>query len=412
MASALPHLPGPNDVNPVLGDLRAHSLSVRPDTVGREIASMFEMNMNLPGILIRDRKRLLGMVSRDRFQSRLSRKFGIEVAANRPILSLFDHAFDLAHTPMLTLPEDSPIQNAVEACLQRNEEMAYEPVIIVRSDQPPGLVDFHSLLLAQTRLLASLTRRAEEQKRLADEANRTKSNFLTHMSHELRTPLTAILGYTEIMQEDLDEQVFDDFPERLSHVHQAGSHLLTIINSLLDISKIEAGHLDLFLETTPIRTVLEEACSAVGPQIERNNNSLELICPDEAGEMITDHTKVRQNLINLLSNAAKFTRDGTIRVSVETLKVQSGDWIYFRIKDSGIGMTREQIDRIFQPFVQADSSTTRRFGGTGLGLALTRRFCQILGGEIDVESEPDAGTCFTMRLPRHSSDGRSEKSLH
>jgi signal transduction histidine kinase len=230
----------------------------------------------------------------------------------------------------------------------------------------------------------------------ADEANRTKSGFLANMSHELRTPLNAIIGYSEILQEDAadkdDRAPIDD----LQKIESAGRHLLGLINNILDLSKIEAGKTDVFIEELDLQGLVKEVLSIVTPLAEKNENVIEVVCPADIGSFHSDQTKVKQCLVNLLSNANKFTSKGTLTL---TLGREGGSRVYFRVSDTGIGMTEEELGRLFQAFSQADASTTKRFGGTGLGLAITKHFSTMLGGDVTVESTPGAGSTFTIRLP-------------
>ena len=233
----------------------------------------------------------------------------------------------------------------------------------------------------------------------ADEANRTKSSFLANMSHELRTPLNAIIGYSEILQEDAAENGDKEPIEDLQKIESAGRHLLGLINNILDLSKIEAGKMDVFIEAVDIQALLEEVLSIVKPLADKSENVIKVICPDDISSFRSDQTKVKQCLLNLLSNANKFTSKGTLTVTV----AREGDSrVGFRVSDTGVGMTKEQLGRLFQAFSQSDASTTRRFGGTGLGLAITKHFCTMLGGDVTVESTPGQGSTFTIRLPDQS----------
>jgi PAS domain S-box-containing protein len=239
-------------------------------------------------------------------------------------------------------------------------------------------------------------------RRAAEAANRSKSQFLANMSHELRTPLNAIIGYSEMLEEDASEAGQDQFLPDLHKIHSAGKHLLTLINDILDLSKIEAGKMELYLETFDVRGVIEGVATTVQPLIDKNGNRLQLELNGDLGAMHSDVTRVRQVLLNLLSNACKFTEQGTITLSAarEAAGGDGGDgWLELRVSDTGIGMTAEQLDRLFQAFSQAEASTASKYGGTGLGLAISKRFCEMMGGSVAVESEAGMGSLFTIRLP-------------
>ncbi|MDX2031005.1 MAG: response regulator [Blastocatellia bacterium] len=236
----------------------------------------------------------------------------------------------------------------------------------------------------------------------AEEADAAKSIFLANMSHELRTPLNAVIGYSEMLQEEATELGQDDFVPDLQKINAAGRHLLELINSILDLSKIEAGKMELYLETFEARTLISDVSVVIDPLVAKNGNRLVVHCAPDVGTMRADLTKVRQSLFNLLSNASKFTDGGTITLDV----ARRGDRVLFRVSDTGIGMTEEQIGKLFQPFTQADASTTRQYGGTGLGLTITKKFCEMMGGEIRVESQPGRGSVFTIELPAQIGDAR------
>jgi signal transduction histidine kinase/CheY-like chemotaxis protein len=256
-------------------------------------------------------------------------------------------------------------------------------------------------------------RRAEEQvakaKEAAETANKTKSLFLANMSHELRTPLNAILGYSEMLQEEAaDRQLEDEFGSDLKKINGAGKHLLALINDILDLSKIEAGKMELFLEKFEVSELITEIASTIRPLVEQNANTLHIECSPDLGTMEADQIKVRQGLFNLLSNAVKFTQQGDVTLKAMRERMNGSDWIVFRVTDTGIGLSAEQIVKLFQDFTQADASTTRKFGGTGLGLALTRRFCQMMGGDVTVHSVPNEGSVFTIKLPAMVQQARVE----
>jgi PAS domain S-box-containing protein len=233
------------------------------------------------------------------------------------------------------------------------------------------------------------------EKEAAEAANKAKSNFLANMSHELRTPLNAIIGYSEMLQEMASDDGHDEYQGDLKKIHSAGQHLLELINDVLDISKIEAGKMDLYLESFSLDQTIEEVQAVADPLAKKNSNQLVIEKPAELGLIRADATKVRQCLLNLLSNACKFTSHGIVKLDAK----RDEGWVTFEVSDTGIGMTKEQMGKLFRAFQQADSSTTRKFGGTGLGLAISRRFCQLMNGDITVDSEPGKGTRFTMRIP-------------
>ncbi|MDH3556066.1 MAG: response regulator [Deltaproteobacteria bacterium] len=256
--------------------------------------------------------------------------------------------------------------------------------------------------------LASAKTEAEEARAVAEEASRAKSTFLANMSHELRTPLNAIIGYSEMLLEDVEASGQKEFIPDLQKIAASGQHLLSLINEILDLSKIEAGKMDLYLESLDVKRMIEEVLSTIQLLAEQNENDLKVQWGDNLGTMYADLTKVRQSLFNLLSNACKFTERGTVSLDVFRDTLDGVDWLTFSISDTGIGMTEEQIGRLFQEFSQAEVSTTRKYGGTGLGLLLSEQFCQMMGGDIAVESELGIGSTFTIRLPAKVVDHKAE----
>ena len=234
-------------------------------------------------------------------------------------------------------------------------------------------------------------------------ASRHKSEFLANMSHELRTPLNAIIGYGEMLEEEAQDAGLDDLIPDLRRIHSSGRHLLALINDILDLSKIEAGRMQIMLETFDIETMVREVTTTIRPLAEKNGNTLMVECADDLGQMYADETRVRQCLFNLLSNASKFTENGTVTVQVSPRTEQGKRWIQFSVLDTGIGMTDEQMARVFEAFQQAEASTTRRYGGTGLGLTISQEFCRLMGGRITVRSERQRGSTFHMQLPAHVS---------
>ncbi|NTW03066.1 MAG: PAS domain S-box protein [Oscillochloris sp.] len=281
------------------------------------------------------------------------------------------------------------------------------------------------LILESRRLYVVILRDATRRKQVEDElqrardaaeaASRSKSTFLANMSHELRTPLNAIIGYSELLIEDAADVDRESLENDLRRIHRAGTHLLGLISDILDISKIEAGKMDLRYELFDLAPMLSDVELTVAPLAGQNSNRFDIVYDGKPARLFADPVRVRQILINLLGNACKFTEHGTITLriyAIVDLRSQTTDTgtahtssnnqqpgIVFEVADTGIGMSSEQITRLFQPFTQADDSTTRKYGGTGLGLALTRYFCQMMGGTVDVVSTPGQGSTFTVCLP-------------
>jgi len=250
----------------------------------------------------------------------------------------------------------------------------------------------------------------EQARKEAEAANRTKSQFLANMSHELRTPLNAIIGIAEILHEEAQEERDEAFSEPVGRIVRAGKHLLMLINDILDLSKIEAGKLDLYPEEIDVVTLVGELAKTTQSIADRNSNQLIVDCPADIGVMKADLTRVRQVLLNLLSNACKFTEKGEIRFTARREADGSAERLVFTVADTGIGMTEEQLGRLFQEFSQADSSTTRKYGGTGLGLAISQHLCRAMGGEITVKSAPGRGAIFGVRLPDQAVQGAPQRA--
>ena len=268
---------------------------------------------------------------------------------------------------------------------------------------PKNTVDLLQTFAAQSVLAiqnARLFREIEEKSRQLAEASQHKSQFLANMSHELRTPLNAIIGLTDMMVGNAARFGTEKALEPLRRVLGAGRHLLALINDILDLSKIEAGRMELHLETFSLAPVIEDVAKTIEPMATKNGNHFVIDCPADLGTIHADQTRVRQSLLNLASNANKFTEKGSVTIAAHQGQENGRDWIMLAVTDTGIGMTPEQMGKLFQEFSQASSSTASKYGGTGLGLVISRGFCQMMGGDITVESEPGRGSTFTIRLPR------------
>ena len=233
----------------------------------------------------------------------------------------------------------------------------------------------------------------------SEAANKAKSQFLANMSHELRTPLNAIIGYSEILEEEAFDLQPAEFVPDLQKIQSSARHLLGLIGDILDLSKIEADKMELYPESFEVYSLIETTVDTIYPSLVKNENTLKVNCPQNIGSIHTDTVKVRQSLFNLLSNANKFTKQSEIYLTVNRYLKSSRPWISFQVKDTGIGMTPKQIEQLFEAFTQADSSTTRKYGGTGLGLTITKKFCQMMGGDVRVVSELGKGSIFTIDLP-------------
>jgi signal transduction histidine kinase/DNA-binding response OmpR family regulator/PAS domain-containing protein len=338
-------------------------------------ASVFPSGIGLPGIVLQSgRPAWITDVTKDKNfpRARVAMEVGIKGAFAFPVL----------------------VGTEVVAVLEFFANRALEP--------QEALLDVAAQIGTQLGRVVE-RKRSEEQLREAMEeaeaATQAKSQFLASMSHELRTPLNAIIGYSEMLQEEAEDLGQDRFLPDLVKIREAGKHLLSLINDVLDLAKIEAGKMDVLVEDFEVADLIDQVHSVIEPLIAKNANVLEVTCAPDLGTMRSDQTKLRQSLLNLLSNAAKFTDGGRITLAARRIADGDGDRLQFVVGDTGIGMTPEQLGRLFQAFSQARSSTSREYGGTGLGLAITRHFCRLLGGDVTAESTPAEGSTFTMTLP-------------
>ncbi len=335
------------------------------------------------------------------------------MSCNPAFLELYGYAEEevLGHhlDDLITTPE-----TRAQAVQYTEQALDHQPVraIAQRRRKDGSLVDVEVLgvpvvvdgaLVGMMGLYHDITELLQAR-RESEAANSAKSQFLASMSHELRTPLNAIIGYSEMMEEEATEQGHTGYVPDLQKVRAAGRHLLALINDVLDLSKIEAGKMELHLETFELRPMIEAVAATVVPLIEKNGNTLRLDLAGGLGAMRADITRVRQILFNLLSNASKFTERGSITLRVTRESGPTGELVQYAVQDTGIGMTPEQLARLFQAFAQAEASTSSKYGGTGLGLAISKMFCEMMGGDITVASTPGTGTTFTVRLPAEVRD--------
>ena len=325
-----------------------------------------------------------------------------------PIKLLTDRAEKLAHG---NLDETIPVTS-------RDEIGQLAATFNEMAQSLKGNIDRKEQLLAQVQEfnrtledhIRQRTAQLQERTEMLEIANRHKSEFLANMSHELRTPLNAIIGYSEMLEEEAQEAGSEEFVSDLRKIYSSGKHLLALINDVLDLSKIEAGRMELFLETFNVREMVSEVIATCEPLAAKNNNRMTLKCGEGVAEMHADVTRVRQCLFNLVSNACKFTFEGSIVIEIDRRSDAGGAWLQFRVIDTGIGMSADQKSTIFEAFRQADPSTTRKYGGTGLGLTISREFCHMMKGTIEVESEPGKGSVFSLKLPVHV--GEAIEDLH
>ena len=376
-----------------LSDLPYFSATVTPDTQVEVLDQQLRADPELPGVMVVAACRLRGLVSRDTLLSHLSRQFGVSLYMRRPVQKL------LEANPIeaIVLPFDCPVGEAASRALSRRTDSAFESVI-ASNGQQFRLVDVHRLLIAQSELLKLANETMQRQIDATEAANQAKSQFLANMSHEIRTPLTAIIGFSEnLLQPDVTQS---ERTEAVQTILRTGHHLLLLLNDILDLSKIEAGRLDVErLKCSPGK-VLVDVVSALRVRADARKTELRLTYRAPIPEFVqSDPTRLRQILINLVGNAIKFTERGRVEISVAIENAQADPpLLRFDIVDTGIGMTSEQVGRLFQPFTQADGSMTRRYGGTGLGLTIRSQLAQLLGGDISVTSEFGRGSTYSVTI--------------
>ena len=350
----------------------------------------------------------VGSISRYRILQIFIRPYGRELFGRRPISEFMDVA-------PLQVKAQAPLAKASQCIFERLTFPITEDFIIVDGDHYAGMGtvmdlfqavneikfrDYDGALTNKVVELENLTQQLHLTSQEAQIANRAKSTFLANMSHELRTPLNAIIGYTELIGDEFRDTGQNEHIEDLDKVSSAGKHLLNLINSILDLSKIEAGHMTLCIDTISVPTLVSDLVSICQPLMQKNHNQLDIELPEESLCLQTDEQKLRQSLLNLLSNAAKFSHNEKVTLSVQNVDCDNIPWVEFRVIDHGTGMTPEQATDIFRPFHQLDMSAHRGVEGTGLGLAITQQFCEMLGGKIEVLSEPGIGSEFIIRIPQ------------
>ncbi|MBS0203523.1 MAG: response regulator [Planctomycetes bacterium] len=376
-----------------LRDLPMYDATVDPEVVTTEIDRLFGIRPDLPGVAVATGRHLLGMISRQTLLSHLSRPFGQDIYLKRPIRLMLEAVSD----PPLALAGELSAAEGAQIALHRPAKDVYEPVVVKLKDGF-RVLDAHTLLIAQSRLLELANASIRDHAAAADSANQAKSLFLANMSHEIRTPLTAILGFAENLLDG--GGTAEERTTATQTILRNGHHLLQLINDILDLSKIEAGRLDVeHLRFSP-GDVVNEVMSALQVRADSRQVDLQLKYDGRIPAMIySDPTRLRQILMNLVGNAIKFTEHGCVIVRLQTLNADSpSPLLQCDVSDTGIGMTDDQIERLFTPFTQADGSMARRFGGTGLGLSISRRLAVLLGGDIAVTSAVNQGSTFSVTI--------------
>jgi signal transduction histidine kinase/CheY-like chemotaxis protein len=388
------------------GDFARPVTPVRVDASSDAARQAFAADRSLYAIPVLDQSgRPAGLLNRFKFLEHLSTRFGHALSTNRT-------AGHYMESSPLVVDEATPIDR-LAALLANDDHHLFDGFIVTRDGRYLGVGTGAALmraldarLLERTRSLEleiSERRRTESElvvaKAAAEAASIAKSTFLANMSHELRTPLNAIIGYSEMLLEDVQPDGPASGAADLERIVRAGRHLLALITGILDLSKVEAGRMELDVETFDLASVMRGTIETSRPLALARGNSLSVEGLEHVGNVTSDRTKVQQVLLNLLSNACKFTEQGTVTLRARTERVSGCEWAVIEVADTGVGMTPEQCGRVFQEFIQADPTTTRRYGGTGLGLAISQRLCHLMRGTLTVESELGRGSVFTVRLP-------------
>lgn len=385
----------------LLRDLPMFDYAVRPQTRLSVVVDELQERSTLPGVMLMEGQQVVGVLPRSNILEQLSHPFGRDIFLPRPAATLLEHV----EMPILRMSSTTEVQEAALRALRRPTDHVFDPVLVEDPVEPPQLLDVHTLLLAQSRLLAEANQTIQKQRDRAEAANEAKSQFLANMSHEIRTPLTAVLGFAETI---LDSDTDLSEARRCGQVIQRnGDHLLRVINDILDLSKIEAGRLEVERISMEVLPTLADVTNAMS--VRAASKGIGLFVEFEGPiprRVMSDPTRIRQILLNLAGNGIKFTDDGcvTIRTSFEA-GLEEPPRLRIAVEDTGIGMTSEQSKRLFQPFTQADSSMARRFGGTGLGLSISRQLARMLGGDIEVWTESGQGSRFTLAVATDRESG-------
>lgn len=404
-----------------VGILDAHETQVSQQSRNSVVAELFQKNPSLPGILVTNESedqaeiKLSGLIPRAPFLERLSHKFWPELFLPRAV----DTLTEILRLDPLVINEDFPVEEASFLAMQRPTDQVFEPIILRRQSGKYSLLDIHTLMVAQAQALQAANQQVPEQKQAAELANEAKSRFLANMSHEIRTPLTSILGYAdELLTDDLSEA---ETRQAVDMVARNGRHLLELVNDILDLSKIEADRLSVEIMDVSPATIASDVVSTLRGKADEKQLDLQVRFRGDIPETIqSDPTRLRQILTNLVGNAIKFTTEGSVQVwlsmsprSVDVSRVETDEnsspetqsLLHFDVVDTGVGITPKQIEQLFQPFTQADSTTTRKFGGTGLGLTISRTLARLLGGDVTVQSVLNRGSTFTASVGTGPLDG-------